>query len=186
MAPRVGQRDSRSTDVHSRDLQEMAQGRTHGSRVSMAADLLEAMKLCVVSGGSVVAAVTHPISHVRFFQVAATERHLASDIRIAGGRSMVLVTGKEKMCSSRGDPRVLSGFRRDVVESAMVETGAARSQLKLLNPGMEGFSKDSVNRDFLKDAQSESAEVDATGVVASEEGFLGFENSGPGRIGSWI
>ncbi|KAJ4966270.1 hypothetical protein NE237_018119 [Protea cynaroides] len=104
IAPRVGQRDSRSTDVHSRDLQEMAQGRTHGSRVSMAADLQEAMKLCFISGGSVLAAVIHPISHLRFFHVATTEGHLASDVRIAGGRSMVSVTGKEKRCSARGDP----------------------------------------------------------------------------------
>ncbi|KAJ4974344.1 hypothetical protein NE237_007518 [Protea cynaroides] len=69
----------------------------------MAADL-EAMKLCFVSRGSVLAAVIHAISHVRFFQVAATEEHLASDVRVAGGRSMVSVTGKEKRCSAREDP----------------------------------------------------------------------------------
>ncbi|KAJ4973811.1 hypothetical protein NE237_006985 [Protea cynaroides] len=54
--------------------------------------------------------------------------------------------------------------------------------LTLLSHVGVGFSKGSANRDFLKEVQSGSTEVDVTGVVASEEGSLGFGNSGSGRI----
>ncbi|KAJ4950412.1 hypothetical protein NE237_027244 [Protea cynaroides] len=192
MAPRVRQRDSKSTDVHSRDLQEMAQ--EGHPMVSVTGK----EKRCSVRG--------NPGKRLRPATIVPTSSTgiLARDADLKAGR--FFGTG------------VLSGFKRDVVESTMVETSAARSRLKLLNTSTEGarlnlksffelpivatinmqigeytlshvgvgFSKGSANRDFLKEAQSGSAEVDATRVVALKKGSLGSRNSGPSRIGSWI
>ncbi|KAJ4967827.1 hypothetical protein NE237_014528 [Protea cynaroides] len=202
MAPRVRQRDSRSTDVHNRDLQDMAQGGR--SMVSVT----RKEKRCSARGD--------PYKRLRSATVVQVSSMgiLARDADLKAVRFLLRVNLLDALSSAR----VLSGFRRDVVESTMEETGATRSQLKQLNPGMEdawlnlesffelpfmatismkigeyplshvgvGFSKGSTNRDFLKEAQSRSAEVYATRLVASEEGCLGFGNSGPGRIESWI
>ncbi|KAJ4956474.1 hypothetical protein NE237_013257 [Protea cynaroides] len=64
---------------------------------------------------------------------------------------------------------------RELVMSMQGGNLAVREKgtLMLLSHGGVGFSKGSANQNFLKEAQRNLVEVDAIGVVASEEGSLG-------------